>query len=51
MTKGVIWRFKQSNGLDYAEDFTAYEADVALLMARRWSASDRHGRTVPGLGR
>lgn len=34
MTKGVIWRFKQSNGLDYAEDFNAYEADVALLMSR-----------------
>lgn len=34
MTLGVIWRFKQSRGLDYAEDMRTYEIEVAQAMAR-----------------
>jgi len=26
--KGVVWRWKQSKGLDYAEEFRAYEASI-----------------------
>ena len=34
MTLGVIWRFKKSNGLDYAQDFEDYEIEAKALMAR-----------------
>lgn len=34
MTQGVIWRWLQRKGLDYAEDFTEYERRVADAMAR-----------------
>lgn len=33
-TLGVIWRFKHSKGLDYAEEFRSYEAMVNLAMTR-----------------
>jgi len=31
---GIIWRWRASKGLDYAEDFTKYERRVADAMAR-----------------
>lgn len=34
MRQGLIWRFKKYKGLDYAEDFSQYEAMVANAMAR-----------------
>lgn len=34
MTLGVVWRFKQSKGLTYDEEFRTYEAQVMLRMAR-----------------
>lgn len=34
MTLGVIWRFLRSKGLDYAEAFRTYEAQVMLAMVR-----------------
>jgi hypothetical protein len=34
ITKGVIWRWKQRKGFDYAEDFNSYEADLEQLKAR-----------------
>lgn len=34
MTMGVIWRWKHTNGLDYAEDFRKYETRVANLISR-----------------
>jgi hypothetical protein len=34
LTLGVRWRFRKSKGLDYAEDFETYEANVAQAMAR-----------------
>ena len=33
-TLGLVWRFKQSRGLDYAEDMTTYEEQVLQAMAR-----------------
>ena len=34
MTDGVVWRFLRAKGLDYAEAFRTYEAQVMLAMAR-----------------
>ena len=34
MTLGVVWRFKKAKGLDYGEDFRAYETMVAQAIAR-----------------
>jgi hypothetical protein len=34
MGMGIIWRFKKYKGLDYAEDFNLYEAQVANAIAR-----------------
>lgn len=34
MTKGVIWRFKHSKGLEYGEDMADYEIDVNNAIAR-----------------
>jgi hypothetical protein len=34
MKLGIIWRFKQSKGFDYAEDMRTYELEVAKAMAR-----------------
>lgn len=34
ITLGVIWRWKKSKGLEYAEDFNSYEAAVMDAMAR-----------------
>ena len=34
MVSGIIWRWKQSKGLDYADDFNKYETRVANAMAR-----------------
>ena len=34
ITLGVIWRWKKSKGLEYAEDFDTYEAAVSDAMAR-----------------
>lgn len=34
MGLGLIWRFKKYKGLDYAEDFNLYEAQVANAIAR-----------------
>ncbi len=34
MTDGIIWRFLKAKGLDYAEAFRTYEAQVMLAMAR-----------------
>tara|TARA_R110002126_G_scaffold2345_1_gene13494 strand:+ start:73 stop:774 length:702 start_codon:yes stop_codon:yes gene_type:complete len=33
-TLGLVWRFKQSRGLDYAEDMTTYEEQVLQAVAR-----------------
>lgn len=33
-TLGLVWRFKQSRGLDYAEDLATYEEQVLQAMAR-----------------
>jgi hypothetical protein len=33
-TLGLVWRFKQSRGLDYAEDLATYEGQVLQAMAR-----------------
>lgn len=33
-TLGVVWRFKKSKGLDYSEDFTTYEIQVAKALIR-----------------
>lgn len=34
MLLGVIWRFKQSRGMDYAEDMKTYEQEVYQAIAR-----------------
>ena len=34
MTLGIVWRFKQAKGLDYAEAFRTYEAQLAMMMGR-----------------
>lgn len=34
MTLGLIWRFRQAKGLDYAEDMATYERQVADAMGR-----------------
>jgi len=34
MGLGLIWRWKQSKGFDYAEDFATYEREVVNYMAR-----------------
>lgn len=34
MRSGIIWRWKRSNGLDYAEDFNQYELRVANAITR-----------------
>lgn len=34
MTDGVVWRFKKAKGLDYAEEFRTYEAQLALRIGR-----------------
>lgn len=48
MTDGVVWRFKKSKGLDYAEEFRSYEAQVMLAMSndggRRNVNMSGHGR-------
>jgi len=34
MTAGLIWRWKQSKGFDYAEDFRKYQTRVMNAIAR-----------------
>jgi hypothetical protein len=34
MTDGVVWRFLKAKGLDYAEPFRTYEAQVMLAMSK-----------------
>jgi hypothetical protein len=34
MTLGVVWRWQRTKGLDYAESFNTYEAQVAQTIAR-----------------
>jgi len=34
MKLGIVWRWKQGNGLDYAEDFAKYERQVANALGR-----------------
>ena len=34
MKLGVVWRWKQGNGLDYAEDYAKYERQVANALGR-----------------
>jgi hypothetical protein len=34
MTAGLVWRWKQAKGLEYAEDFAKYERRVADAMCR-----------------
>lgn len=34
MVLGLVWRWKQAKGLDYAEDFNKYERRIADLMGR-----------------
>lgn len=34
MLLGLVWRFKQSRGMDYAEDMRTYEIEVVQAMAR-----------------
>jgi len=34
MTAGIIWRFKKTKGLEYAEDFRGYETRVGNAIAR-----------------
>ncbi|WP_448206490.1 hypothetical protein [Azospirillum sp. sgz302134] len=34
MTLGLVWRFKQSRGLDYGEDMASYERQAADAMGR-----------------
>lgn len=34
MTDGIVWRFKKAKGLDYAEEFRTYEAQLAMMMGR-----------------
>jgi|TARA_R110000824_G_scaffold18476_2_gene73135 hypothetical protein len=54
MTLGIIWRWLQRKGLDYAEDFNAYETRVANAMARDGGKatlqlnSNQHDR-IPGI--
>lgn len=31
---GIVWRWKQQKGMDYAEDFRTYETELAHMMAR-----------------
>lgn len=38
MEAGLVWRFKQANGLDYAEDFMHYERLIANELGRSGSA-------------
>lgn len=45
MTLGLVWRFKQSRGLDYAEDMRTYETQVLQAMSRDGT------RRVVSLGR
>lgn len=33
-TLGLVWRFKKSKGLDYGEDFSSYERNVAQVIQR-----------------
>jgi hypothetical protein len=57
MTAGLIWRWKQAKGFDYAEDFRKYQTRVVNAMARdkespilnmgRQSGSGRGGIVVP----
>jgi len=54
MTAGIIWRWKQIKGLDYAEDFAKYERRVADLMARDGSKATldmgaKSGARFPGI--
>lgn len=50
MTLGIVWRYLQSRGLDYAEAFRNYEIEVLNLMSRDGSrrSVDMTGRA--GLG-
>lgn len=41
MTLGIIWRWRQRKGLDYAEDMRTYETRVADAIVR-----DKSGRTL-----
>lgn len=34
LTDGLVWRFKQAKGLDYAEDFATYQRDVTMAISR-----------------
>lgn len=45
MLLGLVWRFKQSRGMDYAEDMRTYEIEVMQAMAR-----DGSRRTVSLMG-
>lgn len=42
ITLGVIWRWKQSKGMEYAEDMVTYEREKELKIA-----SDRAARPIP----
>lgn len=54
MRMGIVWRWKQSQGLEYAEDFNKYELQVADAMARDGTKArlNLHGTTMdvyPGI--
>lgn len=50
MTLGVVWRYLQSRGLDYAEAMRNYEVEVANLMARDGSRRTVDLTGMNGLG-
>lgn len=52
MTLGIVWRYLQSRGLDYAEAMRNYEVEVTSLMARDGSrrAVDLTGTRRMGMG-
>lgn len=49
---GLIWRWRQTKGLEYAEDFTKAERKVSALMGEDGAASDLylHAGTYASLG-
>lgn len=52
--KGLVWRWKKAKGLAYAEDFNAYERQVADVMGRDGmkrsvSLSGRKTNVMPGI--
>lgn len=51
MVQGIRWRWKQSKGLDYGEDFETYERNVAIALGEDGGAEDLDIGRNPNVGR